>query len=135
MYEVKEYLSNGFRLEVRIQSKLELLEYYNGLADSARRAKLGIVSRTGDWKKHSIDNSIIKIEEIQEEIAEEINELVALKEDIMKKIKQIENSDYQTVLELRYIGNKSWEEIAEVLGYSTNNVFKLHRNALNCIEL
>lgn len=122
-------------LEVRIQSKLELLEYYNGLADSARRAKLGIVSRTGDWKKHSIDNSIIKIEEIQEERAEEINELVALKEDIMKKIKQIENSEYQIVLELRYIGNKSWEEIAEVLGYSTNNVFKLYRNALNCIEL
>ena len=135
MDTVKDYLSNGFRLEVRIRNKLELLEYYNSLAETARRARLGIVSRTGDWQKHSVDNSIVKIETVQAELSEDINELIDLKSDIMKKIKKIDNPDYQAVLELRYICNKPWEEIAELLGYSVNNVFRLHRKALDCIEL
>ena len=135
MDTVKDYLSKGFRLEVRIRNKLELLKYYNSLAETARRARLGIVSRTGDWQKHSVDNSIVIIETVQAELSEDINELIDLKSDIMKKIKKIDNPDYQAVLELRYICNKPWEEIAELLGYSVNNVFRLHRKALDCIEL
>jgi DNA-directed RNA polymerase specialized sigma subunit len=47
----------------------------------------------------------------------------------------VDNPELQTILELRYLSNMYWEEIAIELGYGIDNVFRLHRNALDEIEI
>ena len=58
-----------------------------------------------------------------------------LKKDIIRRIKAVDNPELQTILELRYLSNMYWEEIAIELGYGIDNVFRLHRNALDEIEI
>lgn len=41
----------------------------------------------------------------------------------------------QVLLELRFLCCKTWEEIADLLGYNVNNVFKKLRKALEQIKL
>ena len=61
--------------------------------------------------------------------------LVELKKDIIRRIKAVESAELQTILELRYLSYMRWEEIVIELGYGIDNVFRLHRNALDEITI
>ena len=61
--------------------------------------------------------------------------LAALNELMFDRIKAVESTELQTVLELRYLSYMRWEEIAIELGYGIDNVFRLHRNALDEIKI
>ena len=61
--------------------------------------------------------------------------LVELKKDIIRRINAVDSAELQTILELRYLSYMRWEEIAIELGYGIDNVFRLHRNALDEITI
>ena len=87
-------------------------------------------------KGHSrLEDAVIQIIELETEINQDMIKLVELKKDIIRRIKSVESSELQTVLELRYLSYMRWEEIAIELGYGIDNVFRLHRNALDEIKI
>ena len=45
------------------------------------------------------------------------------------------NPEYQTLLELRYLCFKTWEQIAVLMNYSTKYLFELHARALRSITV
>ena len=73
---------------------------------------------------------IAKIIDMQEEINSDIDALVDLKRDIMRTIREIEDPEAQTVLELRYLCFKRWEEISVIMNYSVRRVYQIHDEAL-----
>jgi DNA-directed RNA polymerase specialized sigma subunit len=96
---------------------------------------------TGDWVKnipaltHSMESVITKMIDLEDEINRDIDILVDLKREIVTLIKQIKNTEYQTLLELRYLCFKSWEQIAIDLGYSSKHVFYIHDKAVALINI
>lgn len=86
---------------------------------------------------HNADfhSDIEKIDELQENIVKDMLELVGAKEQIMEVIGKVENKEMLALLELRFLCCKTWEEIADLLGYSVDNVFKKRRKALEQIKL
>ena len=66
---------------------------------------------------HSMEDTIAKMVDLESEINDDIDALVDLKTEIMRRIKRVENTEYQTILELRYLCFKRWEEISVALGY------------------
>ncbi len=87
-------------------------------------------------KGHSrLEDAVIQIIELETEINQDMIKLVELKKDIIRRIKAVESFELQTVLELRYLSYMRWEEIAIELGYGIDNVFRLHRNALDEIKI
>lgn len=82
-----------------------------------------------------MEDAIIKIIDLENEINQDMMKLVELKKDIIRRIKAVESAELQTILELRYLSYMRWEEIAIELGYGIDNVFRLHRNALDEIEI
>ena len=58
-----------------------------------------------------------------------------LKREIVGVIKAVENTDYQTLLEKRYLSYLNWEQIAVDMGFGIDNVFKLHRLALKKVRI
>ena len=82
-----------------------------------------------------MEGAIIKIIDLENEINQDMMKLVELKKDIIRRIKAVESTELQTILELRYLSYMRWEEIAIELGYGIDNVFRLHRNALDEIEI
>lgn len=80
-----------------------------------------------------MEDAILKIINLQEHINHDIAMLVDLKAEIVKVIKEVKNPEYQTLLELRYLCFKTWEQIAVDMNYGIDNVFKLHQKALKCV--
>ena len=130
----KEYLCQAYWLDRRIDSKLEQL---SALRDTTTKANavMSDVVVTRSRNMQSLQDTIVKIVDMENELDKDIDMLVDLKRDMMSLIKEVKNPEYQTLLELRYLCFKSWDYIAEVMGYSINNVFKIHAKALRNIRL
>lgn len=58
-----------------------------------------------------------------------------MKREIMGVINGIENDEYKTVLEKRYLCFLSWEQIAVDMHYSMEYAFKIHKKALEKVQI
>lgn len=60
-------------------------------------------------------------------------QLLNITETAEQRIKQLKDSRYRQVLQLRYIEGKSVEETAVDMGYSEANIYFLQRAAIKCL--
>lgn len=130
----KEYLGQAYRIDQRINSKLEQLASHWALATKAT-AVVSDMPRSATPSVHPMEDVMDNIEALREEINADIDALVDLKRDIMGAIKVLKNPEYQTLLELRYLCYRSWEQVAVDLGYSASHVKRLHGEALKKIVI
>lgn len=128
----KEYLAQAYRIDQRINSKLEQVSSLNGLAIKCNSTLTGMPSNPNPGTFIMAD-AISKIVALQAEINSDIDILVDLKRDIIRDIKSVDNTEYQTLLEKRYLCFMSWEQIAVDMNYSLQHTFRLHDNALKKI--
>ncbi len=132
--EAKKYLSQAFGLNQRIESKLGQIEDLHDLATKAT-VTYSDMPRNPNKDHSRLEDAVIQIIELETEINQDMMKLVALKKDIIRRINAVESSELQTVLELRYLSYMRWEGIEIELGYGIDNVFRLHRNALDEIKI
>ena len=125
----KEYLGQAYRLDQRINSKLEQVLSLRDLTTKAT-ATMSDMPGGGSRNVYKMQDIIGKIVDLENEINADIDRLVDLKREMVVAIKGIENPEEQTLLELRYLCFKSWEEIAVTMGYGVRHVYKLHNAAL-----
>ncbi|HEY9059203.1 MAG TPA: DUF1492 domain-containing protein [Pseudobacteroides sp.] len=128
----KEYLGQAYRLDQRINSKLGQVESLNLLATKAT-ATLSDMPRNPNRATSTMADAVGKIIDLQAEINNDIDCLVRLKHEIVMVIKRIRNTEYQTLLEKRYLCFMTFEQIAVDMNYSIDNVFKVHKKALSYI--
>ena len=129
----KEYLGQAYRLDQRINSKLEQVTSLRDLATKAT-STLSDVAPSGTRNVHRMEDIIVKIVDLENEINRDIDNLVDLKREMVSVIKALTDPEYQTILELRYLCFKSWEQIAVELRYSIHHLYKLHNAALEVCE-
>ena len=132
--KAKEYLSQAYRLDQRIDAKIEQVMSLRNLAAKAT-STLSDAMPSGTRNIHRMEDIIIKIIDLENEVNADIDSLVALKHEIVSTIKSVPNLEYQTLLELRYLCFKPWEQIAVEMGYGIDNVFRLHQKALKDLEV
>lgn len=131
--KAREYLNRAFRLDKRIERKLEVLESLNELAVKATSTLTGMPHNPSGSKSPMAD-TINRIIDLQNEINADIDSLVDTKREIMALIKKVSNVEYQLLLEQRYLCYHTWEQIAVDLGYSIHHVYKLHNAALDVCD-
>ncbi|MCG1024527.1 DUF1492 domain-containing protein [Dehalobacter sp.] len=129
----REYLSQTYRIDQRINSKLEQVESLNLLATKAT-STLTSMPRNPNRATSTMADAIAKIIDLQEEINRDIDCLVDLKREIVSIIKSIENTEYQTLLEKRYLCFLTWEQIAVDMCYSIHHLYKMHNTALDVCD-
>lgn len=132
--EAKNYLSKAFCLDQRIESKLDQIEVLKSLATKVT-VTYSEMPRDTNKGSSRIEETVLKIIFLEDEVKQDIDELLDLKKDIMHRIKEVENPELQVVLELRYVSYYEWEEVARKLGYGIDNVYCLHRKALDKIKI
>ena len=130
----KEYLDQAYRLDQRINSKLEQVLSLRELTTKAT-ATMSDMPGGGSRNVYRMQEIIGKIVDLENEINADIDQLVDLKREMVEVIKAVKNPEFQTLLELRYLCFKTWEQIAVQMNYSTKYVFDLHRTALKMIEV
>lgn len=131
--KVKEYLSKAYRIDQRVGSKLEQLA---SLRDLSRKATATLTDMPHNPGRNvrAMEGIIAKIMDLENEINQDIDKLVDLKREIVSAVKLTNNPVHQTLLELRYLGFRSWEQIAVEMGYSLQHVYRLHERALKSVS-
>ena len=122
--ELKEIVN----LDDRIGSKLRQLEELRETITSIK----GIDYRKDKIQtspSNALENSVIRLIELEEEIAEDINTLVSKRQSARERINEI-GGVYGAILEMRYLENKGFQEIAYRLSYSLVHIHRLHGKAL-----
>jgi len=130
----KEYLGQAYRLDQRINSKLEQVASLSDLATKVTTT-ISDVPKNPNHSTSTMADVIVKIVDLQAEINRDLDNLVELKRDIVKVIKTVDNIEYQTLLELRYLCFKTWEQIAVDMGYNVRHVYRVHDLAVSTIKI
>lgn len=130
----KDYLGQAYRLDQRINSKLEQVASLNDLATKATSTLTGMPKNPNRATSMMAD-AIAKIIDLQAEINNDIDRLVDLKREIVGLIKTINNMEYQTLLEKRYLCFETWEQIAVDMGYNVRHVYRIHDEAVAIIKV
>ena len=125
----KEYLSQAYRLDQRIDAKIAQVSSLNELATKCT-ATLSGMPRNPNRGGSTMADAITKIIDLQAEINNDIDRLVDLKREIVTVIKAVGNTEYQTLLEKRYLCFLTWEQIAVDMGYNVRHLYRIHEEAL-----
>ena len=132
---VKEYLGQAYLLDNRINSdtkELEELRLMSQTISSPGFEEHYNASRNTDAPYiHTLE----KIFDMESKILEEMNLLMALKQQIRDEIRNVEKPDHQMILRFRYIHNKSWPKIGEMLSADGRTVQRWHNKAIASIKL
>ena len=129
----KDYLSQAKYLDLRINSKIQQVAALNDLATKATSTLTGM-PRNPNHATSTMEEAIAKIIDLQAEINSDIDTLVDLKRDLSATIKAVGNTEYQTVLEKRYLCFQSWEQIAVEMGYDLRWLYRIHGKALDEVQ-
>lgn len=129
----KEYLNQAYRIDQRINSKLEQIQ---SLRDMLTKTGITLsdMPKSPNKGESRIENTMVKILDMEEQIDADVDKLVSLKKDIMEVIRAVEPVDCQVLLELRYLCFRTWEDIAVELDCSVRNVHFLHSKALGLVK-
>ena len=128
----KEYLSQAMYIDQRINSKLEQVMTLRETATKAT-ATLSDMPRSDSPNLQSMENTIVKIVDLENEINRDIDRLVDLKAEVRQLIAALENPEQQLILELRYLCFKQWSAIMDEMGISETSVYRIHGEALKNI--
>ncbi|MBR5089422.1 MAG: hypothetical protein IK093_08335 [Ruminiclostridium sp.] len=122
--EIDDRIGLGLEEIAQLRSLAERVTRYISFDES--RGKGGHSDRVGDYA--------VKIAELEMKIDREIDELVALKEKIMKIAGSLDTDLERVIIERRYILHESNEAVAEKLGYSPRHITRMLRNAVEKLE-
>ena len=130
----KEYLSQAFRLDQRINSKLEQVSRLRNMAVKATGSFQA--ERISGTRQHSpMESSLVKVIDLEYEINDDIDRLVDLKREIIEVVNSVQPAECQLVLEMRYLSFMTWEEIADRMNYSYRQIHRIHGQALSDIRI
>ena len=129
----KEFLKQVRHIDQRINSKLEQVQSLRALAAKAT-ATLSDMPRSAAPNIHQMEDVICKMVKLESEINADIDTLIDTKHAVMAVIKKVERPEYQSLLELKYLCMKTWEEVAAELGYVYRQTTRMHGCALEQVD-
>lgn len=129
----KEYLSQAYRIDQRISSKLQQVQSLRDLAEKAT-ATLSDMPSSGTRNPHRMEDVIAKMVDLESEINADLLRLIDQKHEIVTVINCVESPELQTILDMRYLCFETWETIAVALHLDIRWVHRLHNRALSEID-
>ncbi len=127
------FLSQGYHLELQVQSKLQQIADLRALATQVHSfSSTEPVSHTRDVT--AMQSTIAKIVEEEEILNARIDALVDAKREIREVIDCVEDVTLRLILEKRHLLFQPWEEIAIDLGITSRWAKDRHKEALKAVE-
>lgn len=128
----KEFLSQAWQIDRRIERRIEERERLYTRLTSARAANLSGMPRGGrsDWT-----DAVAALIRMDAQINDEIMELCRLKRSIADAIAAVEDLRFRRLLELRYRNYMGWDAIAREMGYDVRHIYRLHGLALQAVRV
>ena len=132
---VKEYLGQAYLLDHRIKSDTMELEELRLMAQTISSPGFEEHYNASKNTDAPYIKTLERIFDMESKIMDEMNILVALKNQIRDVISQVEKPEYQMILKYRYIHNMTWPKIGDMLCADERTVQRWHNKAIARINL
>ena len=128
---IKHQLKQIRLIDLEIKTKMEELDRLNNsFLKSPSLKEINVQESKVSLK----DDAYVKIINLNDYINDKVDKLIELKYQLIQAIEQLDNSRERTIIWMKYISSKSWDEIAEELQISKTTLFMLHDEAVKKIE-
>lgn len=128
---IKHQLKQIRLIDLEVKSKMEELDRLNNsFLKSPSLKEINVQESKVSLK----DDAYVKIINLNDYINDQVDKLIDLKYELIKAIEQLDNSRERTIIWMKYISSKGWDEIAEELKISKTTLFILHDEAIKKIE-
>lgn len=132
--DAKEYLKLAWKVDQQIDDKIEQINILKELSEKTT-AVLSDMPGKSTRNIHSREEVIARMMDSEESLNQEVLKLIEIRENVRAAIAGVENVECRMLLEERYLCYHGWNEIAEDMGYSLDNVYRIHRKALEEIHI
>ena len=130
----KEYLKQIPVLNARINAKLSQAASVHALVDDVVH-KLATPIQGITRNSEYVESMLNKLTDLEKEIYNDIDSLIMVTMKTQVAISNLANPVESLVLELRYLSNKSIQEIADETGKSMRQVFRIFDSAIDNLEI
>lgn len=129
----KRYLQRIKHCDSCINTKLEERQrLWDKMTKITPTLKQDVVS--GGGSQDNMSDAMAKLIDLEAEINREIDFFIDARKAVTKTIDKVDDARLHTVLNMRYVQFKTWEQIACDMGCSYQWVCKLHGIALQAVE-
>ena len=125
----KEYLSQAFKIDKKIDSMMEQSVKLRSMATKTTTI-LSDLPGSATKNPHKLSDVVVKLVEQEEAIHREIDRLVNLRAEIYGVIQAVEDMDERLVLEMRYMGYHPVAEIARRMEVGERQIYRIHERGL-----
>ena len=127
-----KWLRKADKLDEEIFSILEDLEYWKAKATNVT-AQISGVPGPGGGIKDKVQESVVKIVDLENMYNARLKDLIDWKKNIEKTIWNVADPQLRAILRYRYIDGLTWSEISRKMCYSLSQIYSLHRKAIDQI--
>ncbi len=129
----EEFLSQAYRIDLQIQSKVDQLARIRACAGGSG-LRYGDVKVQSSVRDSMVENAVLKIMEEERAINEEIDRLVETKRQIREVINQVSDVTYRLILEKRSLLFETWRKIGIDMNLSERWAQIIHREAVKVVQ-
>lgn len=126
----EEYLNSIQTYEKRIEIKTMELCRLKTMSNNVRKSNLDERVQNNTQSKDSVGDAVAKIIDLEKNVDSVVDDFIRKRNEIIKKLDGIKNVKYYQVLSLKYINNKTYKEIAELLGCSIMQINRIRQKAI-----
>jgi DNA-directed RNA polymerase specialized sigma subunit len=126
----KEYLSQIQRIQTRLAAMSEQLVCLKSAAEYIS-PQISDMPKPATRNVHKSEDAIVRVMEWERKMGEQYNILA----DINATIDKVSDPLLQSVLVKRYVGGKTWMEIARETFMCERHIRRLHRQALDEVDV
>jgi RNA polymerase sigma factor (sigma-70 family) len=134
VFDIEEWLEQVAKLDELIIGKLAERDRLMALAtnvtakpmDGMPYSNTGITSR-------KVENAVVELTMLSDDIDALIRKFKSLKKEVIETIEKLPCNEY-AILHRRYIRYMTWEEIAEDMGYSTMQIWRIKKKAIKNLK-
>ena len=130
--EKKDYLRRYKAADSEIN---DLLRQREAIMARLTRVTTSYSGMPGGGGGDTMTDVIARLIELEGEINDRIDALIALRREIEGCIRTVDSSAQRRVLRLRYIEGMTWERVALEMHYERTQVWRLHGRALAALKM
>ena len=120
-YEVRAYMSQGWKIRREIKAKLNAMEELRSMAEKTTTS-FSLTPSAPGGNSSRVESYAIRIVEMQEDMEECLNQLVEIQSRTQHMIELASDPIQRAILTEYHLNGKTCESVAEEVGYSDRHV-------------
>lgn len=125
----RDVLQDLRKMNTEIEALREQITLVRQEAEGLRSMEINDMPRGG--VSPDMGDAVARLADLQRTRYDLTVERMVRREQAMLVIAKLDKSEQRTVLMMRYILGKSWDEIVDAMHYAYSGIFKLHGRALS----